>query len=92
MPRNQYHIVIAIPLRGEGPVVVAACDVPRSGRRRQVSRVDLETAPLVRALPSGDLVDLRTGARVATAHVCAGCRRNETAAAEFAGQPEKGDA
>jgi hypothetical protein len=72
---SKFHIAIALPRIGAAPVVIAACDQP--GVRRQVARVDLERAPLVRALPSGVLVRLDTGDPVRSDEVCRGCLKRE---------------
>lgn len=56
------------------PFVVAACDRPG-----QVERVDLATAPLVRALPDGRLVDVRTDEPVDAGDVCRNCLKAEGA-------------
>lgn len=81
MPKTRPHIAIAAVTRDRGasgasgsftPFVRAACD-----RDGQVERVDLATAPLVRALPNGWLVNIRTGEHVGAEDVCRNCLKAE---------------
>jgi hypothetical protein len=82
MPKtSKFHIAIAAHYRvtdGSGthgsfaPFVRSACD--REGQRE---RVDLALASLCRALPSGVLVDARTGDPVRSDEVCRNCLRAE---------------